>query len=75
MDPPLNSPLDELIVGFTSDESSEHPYTPADVSRYYVQPRNVSSFPGYQPIFNIGDITDSIHLSSVLLLLLQHLLC
>jgi hypothetical protein len=46
----------ELRVGLTSDESSEHPYTPADVSRYHVQPRNRSSSHGYQPIFNIGEI-------------------
>jgi hypothetical protein len=26
--------MDELSVGLSSDESSEHPYTPADVSRH-----------------------------------------
>jgi hypothetical protein len=51
MDPPLNPPLDELTIGLTSDESSEHPYTPADVSRYFVQPRNVGSLPGFQSFF------------------------
>jgi hypothetical protein len=75
MDPPLDPPLDELTVGFTSDESSEHPNTPADVSRYYVQPRNGSFVQGHQPIFNIGDITEFNPSLSFLLLLLQHLLC
>ena len=36
MDPPLRPFMDELSVGSSSDESFEHPYTPADVSCYYL---------------------------------------
>jgi hypothetical protein len=54
MDPPLHPFMDELSVGSSSDESFGHPYTPADVSCYYLdlQQMDVSMDPPLHPFMD-----------------------